>query len=225
LPRNPELTGLRALAALLVFLSHYGMWTTGTDFGFRQGMVGVAIFFTLSGYLITRTYLPRFLRAFPYLPYWRSRFARIYPAYLSLLLLVYLLQGNLPSIPLRQALLNITLLQGYFFPEIWTGLNPIAWSLTVEETFYLLAPPLFLAIRRAAAFSDAQQGGGEVPCPRSRRGCDSRRARRGKVDRLDSEPGIVPLWCRDDPAFIDLWSLSRVRVGHRACSPPAPCLK
>jgi peptidoglycan/LPS O-acetylase OafA/YrhL len=147
------LTGLRGLAAGLVFFHHYfqknwsvpspGTWLT-------EGYVGVSIFFTLSGFLITRTYLQRFVAGkISFSEYWVRRFARIYPAYFVLLAGWYLLQGRIEhhSPTFDQALIHFGLLQGFSPSYIFTALTP-AWSLTVEECFYLLAPSVFLLFAR-----------------------------------------------------------------------------
>lgn len=44
-------------------------------------------------------------------------------------------------------LLNITFLRGYFDDLKFSGIGP-GWSLTVEETFYFLAPVIFILIKR-----------------------------------------------------------------------------
>jgi len=82
----PALTGLRAVAAYCVFLFHFppvkrasapGLYAT-----FREGHVGVSIFFTLSGFLICQRYYRQpFSRAALGL-YALRRGARIYPAFL-----------------------------------------------------------------------------------------------------------------------------------------------
>ena len=60
-----SLTGLRGVAALLVMISHYWYWTAITPVGAlpaavgawaRTSGIGMAIFFTLSGFVIALNY-------------------------------------------------------------------------------------------------------------------------------------------------------------------------
>lgn len=86
-PYFPALTGLRALAAWLIFFYH----TNPLD---QQGLpgriiaefhVGVAVFFVLSGFLICLRYGSQLELSPQWLGnYVRHRFARIYPLYFFL---------------------------------------------------------------------------------------------------------------------------------------------
>lgn len=152
----PALTGLRAVAAYLVFLLHFRPLALHEGWSNRvisQLYVGVGMFFVLSGFLIATRYqhsaqLTR--------PWWRQYFwkrvARIYPVY-------FLLNGRLLwhlYWPLRAAtaansltlvVLSQSLLRGFSRTLKFVGI-PQAWSLTTEECFYLTAPLLFMAWRR-----------------------------------------------------------------------------
>jgi peptidoglycan/LPS O-acetylase OafA/YrhL len=144
------LTGVRAFAAALVVLHHYcrhwqpspGPWMNFLE----SGMLGVSIFFTLSGFLITRTYYDRIVRKqVGFGEYWLKRAARILPVY-WVLLAICLTWKSEPILP-GQILVNATLTQAFSLKYIWTGIFP-AWSLTNEECFYLLAPLVFVALHR-----------------------------------------------------------------------------
>ena len=114
----------------------------------REGHVGVTVFFVLSGFLIAWNYFEKSRDRGDgfWGEYLLKRFARIQPAYLALLAVQWLWSGT-GRPDSTEVLLNVTLLKGFFDPFKFTGL-PQAWSLTVEETFYLCAPFLFDAVRR-----------------------------------------------------------------------------
>jgi peptidoglycan/LPS O-acetylase OafA/YrhL len=97
----PSLTGLRGLAALLVVIGHYSVWTAVTPMAEVPAWIrawanaapgiGMSIFFTLSGYVIALSYShwdwrqrPGFnlVRLFFY------RFARLYPAFFVFAVLI-----------------------------------------------------------------------------------------------------------------------------------------
>lgn len=96
-PYYPALTGLRAVAAYLVFFCHntpdridwrwLPMQSWLSRFMLEWG-VGVSIFFVLSGFLIATRYQQRIA---PTRAWWgtylRNRFARIYPLYALLTML------------------------------------------------------------------------------------------------------------------------------------------
>jgi peptidoglycan/LPS O-acetylase OafA/YrhL len=138
----PALTGVRALAAYLVFFHHHR--TPWLEVGpltlWLELHIGVTLFFVLSGFVITWRYDGRgperhtFLRG-----YFVNRFARIYPLYFVLVVPTMLFWGEKSA---RVWFLNLTV-----FSCFDSGI-PQAWSLRVEECFYLAAPLIFLGWRR-----------------------------------------------------------------------------
>jgi len=157
----PALTGVRAMAAYLVFISHFAYIFDG---GFPQIIrrflgefhIGVSIFFVLSGFLITFRYYEKFhLTADWFKQYLKNRVARIYPMYFLLTIgaFVYYFITKDESItkgsgnPIALMFLNITFVRGFFY-QFWdTGIAQ-GWSLTVEECFYFSAPIIFLIAKR-----------------------------------------------------------------------------
>jgi peptidoglycan/LPS O-acetylase OafA/YrhL len=109
-----------------------------------------------------------------WLQYMSRRVARIYPLYLFLLAFTFLIPVILwhePWPKLATVFLNVTLIKGFFAVFNFSGIAP-SWSLTVEETFYLLAPILFLVFRKygpLAVLTLAYAVGGvlEVICSKS----------------------------------------------------------
>ena len=150
----PALTGMRAIAAYMVFLHHYNPFYPAvygqSVFQFvNEFHVGVTLFFVLSGFLITFRYADS--PHFSWKAYLLKRFARIYPIYLILMGSSFIISTCSESRGIAGDLMlsfffNISLLKGFFADFIFTGI-PQAWSLTVEECFYLLAPFIFLIIK------------------------------------------------------------------------------
>lgn len=158
--RLDELTSLRFFAAATVTLFHLKVdgAVEGGPWWYENfaaiGYIGVNFFFTLSGFILVYSYDGR-----EYSPagFWRSRFARIYPAYLFSLLLALpgfmaaLDRLDLPFFAWSKAhftlscFLTLTLLQAWV-PQGALTWNPVCWSLSVEAFFYALFP--FLKVRR-----------------------------------------------------------------------------
>jgi len=146
----PGLDGLRALAVVLVLLFHNGFdWARG-------GFLGVSVFFTLSGYLITSLLLEerRGRGGIALVPFWRRRFRRLLPASLVCMVLVIAF-GVFAADPTQRAELagDITaslayvanwwfLASGQSYAELFAAPSPLLhfWSLAIEEQFYLLLP-------------------------------------------------------------------------------------
>jgi peptidoglycan/LPS O-acetylase OafA/YrhL len=148
--RQPGLDLLRALAIIVVVIYHAAL------FGFqlpgrvdRFGWIGVDLFFVLSGYLIGRQLLAPLARGDTInLGLFLARRAlRIMPAYFAVLAIYFLLPSwrEYPDMsqPLWKFLLsvqNIALHGGTAFSH--------AWSLAVEDQFYLALPFLLLFLCR-----------------------------------------------------------------------------
>ena len=157
----PALTGVRALAAYGVFVHHFYHFPEGSLAAriAMQGGTGVTVFFVLSGFLICNRYFERLTFSAAWLgTYFRNRVARIYPLYLLLTLLtfasiiadpgfdpVFQWSGYVFTDKVLVIGLNLTLLRGFFEQFIYTGISQ-GWTLTVEESFYFLAPALLLGV-------------------------------------------------------------------------------
>ncbi len=159
--RIPSLDGLRAVAVFLVFLVHYdalfAAFTTPTGwsrslstFWGSAGNSGVDLFFLLSGFLIYGILLarPRGIRRFLL-----RRAHRLYPVFVFVFLIYVVSMLVLPSaltspdkppITVLYLLENLALLPG-LFPI--APLIPVAWSLSYEAAFYLVAPALIALLR------------------------------------------------------------------------------
>ena len=153
----PGLDGLRAVAVLVVVLYHLNVgWASG-------GLLGVGVFFVLSGYLITDLLLAEHERtgAVDLGRFWLRRARRLLPALWVMLVVVTLWVAFLDPVQLagfRGALLAALL----YFSNWWYAFQHVSyfasfgppsplghlWSLAVEEQFYLLWPlALLLALR------------------------------------------------------------------------------
>jgi peptidoglycan/LPS O-acetylase OafA/YrhL len=143
-PYYPALTGLRFIAASMVFILHNHDAIARNLPGFlveflQEFHTGVAIFFVLSGFLIASHYQANPIRTVgDYFAYVVIRLARIYPLYI----LVFLELHSRWLFTVPDFVLHATLLKGFFSTIHNMGVKQ-AWSLTVELTFYILAPLLF----------------------------------------------------------------------------------
>jgi peptidoglycan/LPS O-acetylase OafA/YrhL len=160
LARDNNFDGLRLLAALAVLWSHTVPLTQGSERNelmFRwsggqttTGTVAVFVFFSISGYLITRS----FERASSPWSYTRARVLRIAPGLLAVLFATAFVIGALETtLSLRDYLSSAApyrylLVQGSFFfgwlnelPGVWVdnptlGINGSIWTLKYEVELY-----------------------------------------------------------------------------------------
>ena len=141
----PSLTGIRALAAAMVFIGH----VITNHFNeinplLHYGWIGVNIFFALSGYLFFLLYADVQLdTSFSWLDYIKRRIIRIYPLTVAVVIFSSCMLWG--SFSISDILSHLALLHG-FSPFFRFSINPPLWSLTVEICFYLLAPLLILML-------------------------------------------------------------------------------
>jgi len=161
-----QLTGIRFIAAAWVLLYHLqGPLNTlgllvipGLGDVMRVGRLGVDLFFGLSGFILTHTYLRRMgpaLRGRKALDFWWLRLARIYPVHLAMIVIAGLAvvgQAKVTGDALDRDWLNpIDLLKNIFLVQEW-GANPnrgwnfVAWSLSMDWLAYLIFPLLVLLL-------------------------------------------------------------------------------
>jgi peptidoglycan/LPS O-acetylase OafA/YrhL len=149
--RRPELDSLRGLAILLVVASH-AFWRD-----FRMGgPVGVAVFFALSGFLITGLLLGEQARRgrISLTGFYARRARRLLPA-LFVFLLAMIGLGVLlgPAFATwRDALPTLFYVQNFahMTPMLTNSLGH-TWSLSVEEQFYIVFPVLLILLGRLVA--------------------------------------------------------------------------
>jgi peptidoglycan/LPS O-acetylase OafA/YrhL len=135
---------LRALAISLVFIFHYRLymhpdWVVEVG---RFGWTGVDLFFVLSGYLISSQLFAKIVegKSINVREFYFKRFLRIIPAYLVLVCLYFLLpafrefNGLAPLWKYLTFTLNLGLDRRFY--ATFTH----AWSLCIEEQFYLVLP-------------------------------------------------------------------------------------
>ncbi|WP_239470776.1 acyltransferase family protein [Archangium violaceum] len=145
--RFDGLDTLRAVAILLVFAYHYRVFVSGTPtFGWAStvGWTGVDLFFVLSGYLIGNQLFAGIAKGktLSLKAFYIRRLLRTLPNYYVVLALYFALptvMGGRPPPPLWRFLTftqNLGLQPGTAFSH--------AWSLCIEEQFYLLLPLLIL---------------------------------------------------------------------------------
>jgi len=172
--RLPGIDVLRGVAVILVVLSHIHLRFKINHYEvadllpeglskvvFWSGYYSVIMFFVISGFLITSLSLRRWgsLDRIPLLHFYRLRAARILPCLLLLLTVLSILHLagasdfliNPERASLGRALVaaltfHLNWLEGHrgYLPGNWD----VLWTLSVEETFYVLFPLLCIALRR-----------------------------------------------------------------------------
>ena len=151
----PALDGLRTLAVVAVVLYHLNLtWAQG-------GLLGVTIFFVLSGYLITRLLLNEIAKTgrIDLKSFWIRRIRRLFPAVVTVVVVTCALCTIFNHVMLTKMRPDI-LPSLLFFNNWWQIMQDVSyfnalgdpsplthfWSLAIEEQFYLIWPPLLLAM-------------------------------------------------------------------------------
>ena len=163
-----SLDGLRALAVIAVLLYHLGVpWLKG-------GLLGVTVFFVLSGFLITSLLLIEIKRthSIDLKRFWSRRLKRIIPAVVTCIIVTAAL-CTFFSHPLLTKMRGDVLPSLLFMNNWWQIFNDISyfdalgapsplthlWSLAVEMQFYIVWPlALLLLVKKGAGKSSVRNG-------------------------------------------------------------------
>lgn len=148
--RLPALDLLRSIAITIVFFWHYQQhgsprWVAAIG---QFGWTGVDLFFVLSGYLIGGQLMQQASgnNGINFRDFYLRRAFRILPAYLVVLSIYFLV----PPFREREALAPLwrylTFTQNFGLDLRISGTFSHAWSLCIEEQFYLLLPLLLLLV-------------------------------------------------------------------------------
>lgn len=148
--------GLRAISIILVILTHLGIYSAITIpfVNYRilpliNGGTGVNIFFSISGFLITRILLiDKSLNRLSLKKFYIRRFLRLFPPlFILFVIIISLMIGGL----ITKSYVGVVFSFFYvynFIPNIfYTGELGHTWSLGVEEQFYLFWPIIILLIK------------------------------------------------------------------------------
>jgi peptidoglycan/LPS O-acetylase OafA/YrhL len=157
----PTLNAVRAIGAGMVLLTHVGFNTGQITRGWTGAMlsrfdIGVALFFVVSGFLLTRPAFHERQQGGP-LPhvghYLWKRALRILPLYWVIVVVAMLLDPANRKASLGDWVSHLTLTQLYREGPLASSLTQM-WSLCTEVAFYLLLPlllPLLLGRSRTLA--------------------------------------------------------------------------
>jgi peptidoglycan/LPS O-acetylase OafA/YrhL len=153
----PGLDGVRAVAVIAVLGYHFGVPTMG------GGLLGVSVFFTLSGFLITGILLAAWQQTgrIPFGQFYLARARRLLPALAVVLVTVLMVTALVDRDELGQRWRETAAAAGYVsnwftihtgssYFDLFAGPSPLEhlWSLAVEEQFYLIWPVLLLVLLR-----------------------------------------------------------------------------
>jgi len=146
----PALDGIRGVAIILVIIHHQLL-----PLSLNGGFLGVDLFFVLSGFLITGLLLKEFeaSNSISLINFYARRALRLAPALLIYLIAVLIVTYNQhPEEFAREVKLvglSLVYLTNWRMALGWDySLDPTAiiWSLSIEEQFYLVWPPLLFLL-------------------------------------------------------------------------------
>ena len=148
--------GIRGAAILLVFVFHYFPRHRGGN-PLAQlaglGWIGVDLFFTLSGFLITGILVDTLAQPHYFKNFYSRRALRLFPAYICMVaavLAISYIHGDHPTLWSLPFFLYGSNIVANMDKPLGLGNHvqlPHLWSLAVEEQFYLLWPPLVFFLR------------------------------------------------------------------------------
>lgn len=155
---TPSLDGVRGIAILMVLLHHFTLFAPATSgdaalaFVALLGWSGVDLFFVLSGFLITGILIDARGSERYFTSFYMRRVLRIFPLYYLVVFFSFVLlplfprwheilvgTSELAQWPYWTYLVNFAIAERNDFQH---GVLDVAWSLAIEEQFYLLWPAI-----------------------------------------------------------------------------------
>jgi len=152
----PSLDGLRGVSIMLVLVVHLNAFDLFPFQFLPGGFLGVDLFFVLSGFLITTLLIQEYERSnrISLSRFYVRRALRLLPALSAVLLLslvVFRLDLDVGLTPLRLSSV------AFYFTNWLSTTEPASdlwflahcWSLSIEEHFYFLWPPILILLMRS----------------------------------------------------------------------------
>ena len=162
----PEIDSLRFIAIFSVVLYHVNGFLSEKDLTsyksnyfiniiqsvFKQGHIGVPLFFVISGFILGIPFAKHFINKEPKViisEYFKKRLTRLEPPYiLSLIILflssVFIVKKLSFSLGFKSFIASIFYVHNFVFPNHLPYINSPTWSLEIEIQFYIFAPILAL---------------------------------------------------------------------------------
>lgn len=149
----PALTAIRYFAAVHVVLFHVhcSAWPTlprALETLRSHGYGAVALFYVLSGFILSHSCLGTDGRVAHVRHFWQARWARVYPLYLLALGWAAWHHVGRSGWDTPERLVASVLLLQAWWPQWVVGWNTPGWSISAEAFFYMVFPALALLFAR-----------------------------------------------------------------------------
>ena len=128
-----------------VAICHLNAFAYGSEFMEYLSLIFVEFFFVLSGFVLYPQLLKVINKKKNLLIFYKRRWIRTIPLYLLTLILVSILTNHMFDINFFKYLF---LIQKFFPNFINNDYYPVAWSLSIEELFYLLFPIILIFLNK-----------------------------------------------------------------------------